>query len=520
MKVFHYPQGSPYGSRAWPELNWRSLLRHVYRQQRFWNDLADLQPPSEQHACLMQFLGLAEMAFSPRYGELVQRQKRIVELQATKDRFLETLHQVSRDLLDGQVSVALTSQSLASARMRLESRLKAIDTERGSRLSELVSAVEKPKTNKQGAPVQQGPSANELSGQLAAANTRLDTVNLEITKCQQRLAEVGDYGQKLREELARLDRTEVAGSLLGAMAVTHCPACDQAIARSKTNGTSCYLCHQPSPTAAITNEKRLEFERQQIRSELTEAGELAASLRKDEERLLKDLSRARDEIGRLQALLRPTRQAIANVLPPEIGMLDVESGQVQERLRQLDHVTGVFAMRETLSKQIQTIENEVLQLEQTVATEHEQLNFETAGDLITDGLNTYLNAIKQLNPHSWSKGEASFRISDKKISLKVGNASWQYCLGGTLSLYFFLAYHYSLFALSERADCHFPGLLILDFPPTLEDGSSVKDKENFVLQPFLAKLTEDSFRHTQIIAAGNAFEGLAAANRIELHEVW
>src|SRR5580704_11116705 len=44
ISPFHYPQGSPYGPRSWPELGWRSLMRHVYRRQRMWTDLADKQP--------------------------------------------------------------------------------------------------------------------------------------------------------------------------------------------------------------------------------------------------------------------------------------------------------------------------------------------------------------------------------------------------------------------------------------------------------------------------------------------
>lgn len=44
IPIVHYPQGDPYGQRAWPELGWRSLFRHIYRRQRFWNDLADQQP--------------------------------------------------------------------------------------------------------------------------------------------------------------------------------------------------------------------------------------------------------------------------------------------------------------------------------------------------------------------------------------------------------------------------------------------------------------------------------------------
>jgi hypothetical protein len=56
----HYPQGNPYSPRSWPEVGWRSIMRHIYRRQKYWNDLADQQPEVEQHACLLQFLGVAD----------------------------------------------------------------------------------------------------------------------------------------------------------------------------------------------------------------------------------------------------------------------------------------------------------------------------------------------------------------------------------------------------------------------------------------------------------------------------
>ena len=68
--------------------------------------------------------------------------------------------------------------------------------------------------------------------------------------------------------------------------------------------------------------------------------------------------------------------------------------------------------------------------------------------------------------------------------------------------------------------CHFPGFLVLDFPAELEDGSSIKDKENFVVEPFVDLLALDGYHNCQMIAAGGAFEGLKGANRIEFSKIW
>ena len=57
IPTVHYPKGSPFSGFTWPLLSWRELFRHVYREERFWGDLADKQLPKVQHACLLQFVG-------------------------------------------------------------------------------------------------------------------------------------------------------------------------------------------------------------------------------------------------------------------------------------------------------------------------------------------------------------------------------------------------------------------------------------------------------------------------------
>ncbi len=70
--------------------------------------------------------------------------------------------------------------------------------------------------------------------------------------------------------------------------------------------------------------------------------------------------------------------------------------------------------------------------------------------------------------------------------------------------------------------CHFPGFTALDFQAKLEDGSPgiTRDKENFVLRPFIKLLGSEGMDHTQMIVAGSAFEGLEGVNRIPLTTIW
>ena len=96
IPTLYYPQGNPLSSRKWPELSWRSLLRHVYRKQSSWGDLADKQVPVEQHACILLFLGIAEYLFSPEYKQLVDKQKEIYTKEVRKEEFVNTLNVTSQ----------------------------------------------------------------------------------------------------------------------------------------------------------------------------------------------------------------------------------------------------------------------------------------------------------------------------------------------------------------------------------------------------------------------------------------
>jgi hypothetical protein len=159
-------------------------------------------------------------------------------------------------------------------------------------------------------------------------------------------------------------------------------------------------------------------------------------------------------------------------------------------------------------------------LESAVSQESSGLDFSASGDVLADGMNTYLNELRRLHPTSWNTlAEVSAHLTDRSLSLKVGQGSWKTKLGATMRLYFLMAYHYALLSLTGADNRFYPGILILDFPAAMEDGSTIADKENFVLEPLIS-LASHSQQNVQIIAAGSAFQGLAGANRIELATRW
>ena len=80
------------------QLSFRMLLRHVYRQQRFWSGIADQQPDGEQHACLLQFLGLAERIYTDDYGQLIKLRMEAKKMVARREQYSQTLDELARDV--------------------------------------------------------------------------------------------------------------------------------------------------------------------------------------------------------------------------------------------------------------------------------------------------------------------------------------------------------------------------------------------------------------------------------------
>jgi len=135
-------------------------------------------------------------------------------------------------------------------------------------------------------------------------------------------------------------------------------------------------------------------------------------------------------------------------------------------------------------------------------------------------MNSYLNALNSDNPKRWTKGKVTFKIKDRSFDAFVAGDQWSSELGATSKVLFLLSYHYSLLSLFSKEKFFYPGLVILDFPPQLADGTSIADKENYLIEPFINLLKKPDFLNTQFIAAGRSFQGLENINRIKLNHVW
>ena len=275
IPILHYPQGNPYGQRSWPELGWRSLYRHMYRRQLLWGDISDKQYESEQHACIVQFSGLAEHLFSQEYGQRVAKEKKIIELQAQKEQFMSVLSQVSKDLLSAEeIGVGLTPQSLEAARRRIESNIEHLAQDRQALLVSLSAKV----TADTNTDNEEPSRLDLLSEELARLENRHEELQLALQRTRTRLAEMHSYHSTVEQELGRLERAQKAGSVLADLKVTHCPVCDRPVPPQQADEATCYLCHRPRDTGStVGNTGRLDLEIDQTKAVLVEAAEMVRS---------------------------------------------------------------------------------------------------------------------------------------------------------------------------------------------------------------------------------------------------
>jgi predicted nucleic acid-binding Zn-ribbon protein len=519
IPILNFPSGSPYRGK-WKSLSWRTLLRHIYRQQRFWGDFADKQPESEQLACLFQFLGIAENLFSDKYGQLVEKRKKIFQLEGAKEAFIDMLNQISKELIgEKEVQVGVTAQSIDVAIDRLQTQIKQQQSVRDETLKELLNEAVKIDGNRH--------TANQfdnLGERWANLQSQREKSLVRLNTIQNRIQELQEYKDSVDNELSKINRAKVAGKVFADLKITHCPACDQSVEMPDSITDTCFLCKRPIEHDQNELEegsvKRIDFEIEHLKIETQEVNELLSETENEYEEALNRHRMIEEDIRLAESQLYSIRRASASILPPEIAVLDQNIGQMQERVRQLERMKSALDLREALSREIDELQKEVTELENEVNELSQKINYEKASDKLSDGMTTYLNSLVAQNQQLWTQGRINWKLRERGFNVTIANSKWSTKLGGTLLLYFLLAYHYALLNLTSDSDCHYPGLIILDLPAKLEDGSTVKDQENFILEPFVRLIQITGMQNTQVIVTGDSFEQLENANRIELDRVW
>jgi hypothetical protein len=514
MPLLSFPKGNPMSGQTWPELSFRMLLRHIYRQQRFWGGLADQQPDGEQHACLLQFLGLAERIFTEKYGRLIEMKMAAEKLKVRREHYGQTLQDFARDVIsEPGLTVSVTSATIKTAQQRLVEETAGLRKRRNEVLA---------KGGELALPAPQRGYITGLGEKRARILVKVEEDRLKGKNTAERIESLRRYRTDLADELDRIARAEDAGSILANLRITHCPACDQTVTPTNENSSHCFLCHQQLPDDPVVEELgvvRLRFEQDRLAGELKEADELLSVVQREQTRIQKEISEAEEMLRSLENELAPSRQAVAAFAQDEVSAVDVALGQADERERQLKRLAGALEIGTDLTARIAELEKKIEPLQREVEEAARATDFEAAASILEDGMNEYLSAINVLRPHIWRHSPIKIDLSKAKFEIRVGSRRWHAALGGTDTLYFLMAYHYGLLASSPLAGGHYPGLAIIDVPGEFS-GEAIEDKENFIVQPFIELLSRKGYEGAQVIITGASFTGLLGVQFQHLRHVY
>lgn len=504
--LLRYPQGNPYNPRLWKTLGWRSLFRHIYRQQDYWGDLVDKQFPAEQHACVLYFLGIAQKLFTTQTSSIIDKDKQRLILTDEKERFVSILTDISQQLLDQEL-VEITWDSLNKAISEQQSREEELKEERNRHLQQLLASSGQDST-----------SIESLEDRWTAINSKIKSLIEEQARLESKIQDSKQFKDLLKAEQGRLNRAISAGDVLADYRVTTCPACDQSVAERHLDSKTCHVCMQPLAPEKVESLAFLEAELYHAESNLEEVDSLVEKLTSSQGSAKRSLLTAKEESERVDAERMLYRDRLNTFTSPQLSALDMELGRAQERIRQLQRIAHTLNRRDEISKQIDTLNNEIAILEAVVKAGTVGLDFEQAADDLSEGMNTYLNELTKREPDIWQQDEVRVRLSESAFEIFIGSVSAKQKLGGSNKLRLWMAYHYALLRLTLKGNRYYPGLVIIDFPPRLEDGSLIADKENFVIEPFI-DLVNSSEVPMQVIAAGSAFDK-DETNRLILTHIW
>lgn len=514
IPVLHFPKGNPMSGQTWPELSFRSLLRHIHRQQRFWGDLADRQYEGEQHACILQFLGLAEILFSDDYAELVKLKMDSQRLKARRDQYGYTLEELTREVIsEPGLTVSVNAQSILSAQERVKSEIAALQEKRVALLSNAQDQV----VHKS-----QQSRVSALGKHHADLLGNIESLQVKLNQATERLEGLRSDKVYIGNELERVRRASDAGEVLSDLRITHCPACDQPVAQSNKATGDCFLCHQCIPTAGENDQLgsvRIQFEQDRLAAELKEVNELGSILEREVRVLTKNLATARDDLNKVHNQLKPVREAVSALVQDDVSAIDRALGEASEREAQISRVTRALAVEDKMQDEIVQMENDIEPIEVRLGEAKRAIDFDARAALLEDGINSYLNAINEIRPGVWRHDLVSIDLSASGFNIRVGRRKWSAVLGGTDSLYFLMAYHYGLLSLSSKDSSHYPGLSIIDVPGEFS-GEEVGDKENFIVQPFIDLLAREEYSGAQLIISGASFTGLENVHRKRLGHVY
>lgn len=507
IELLHIPKGNPYVN-TWPQLSFRMMLRHIYRQERFWSDISDKQPKYEQDAVIAQFLGYANKIYSNEENDIVEKNKKLIKLEAQKAQFNETLDSITREMtskLEGYSTQLITKDII-------EEIITKLDKEIDDNLEYREKFVEQLRQNEQDDKIDFD-KEQIVTQQRIMLFEHKENIFKQRNELLNRVSEFTQLRFTMESEISKLSRSQES-SIISSFPISHCPSCNQSI-KSKQNSDECFVCHQPIEE---NNElfDTVNFEKRNLIAEKEELHELIEISKAELQEYDNQIQRIDEKLASLSSEIRPLRNKSSIFTNPELSQIDSNRGRLEERVVNFKRLSNNLDIRDNLILKIDKLMEEISEIDKELEIKKEVVNYERIATVLEDAMMDYLQKISRDHSDRWNGKRISISLSENSVYFYVGKKKWT-SLSATYKAYFLLAYHYGLLSLSNKSDFNYPGLLILDFPFSFEDTDITEF--GHLIEPF-QELCENEEIAPQVIVTGRRFSSLEKANHIKLTKVW
>jgi hypothetical protein len=441
-------------------LTFRSLLRHIYRNEDSWTQFADKEQEFLRRAVISYLLGFAPTRYSNHDFELAAAQRRLATAQAAEREVHDSTDRSVTAVCENlQLPTPRTEQQVNSIRTDLRTELDVVVKKRSQLTREVEQLVAGRQEGDAGA-VSHGYDAT-LSRQYEQATQLLTSSAETVAGLEQVLAAHRQSHNTVRAEIARMERLLASVGVFDSLPVRLCPACEQKIDihRDHPEGT-CYVCTQP-----VTEDQRRRRGELEKRSLIAEADDLQEVIA----RTIRDLDHARADHQHAQSthqdIARQLNVERAARLAPFVARLEEMAAQtaaLQQKLMALPAIGQMLARKTTATQTSQAAQDRLNRLKQ------QRDEISTIGRnpidrcaLFADRMNEFLNRHRD---DVWVAGNVAISVDD--LTFYVGTRPWNQVLGAEARVLFFLAYSRALLFLAQDLgdDGPYPGLLMLDNP--------------------------------------------------------
>ena len=352
-----------------------------------------------------------------------------------------------------------------------------------------------------------------LRSKIASLERRADQLRSSLELEKQSLRNLRELTNQLEAQSERLTRSIVSDKHLSDIEFVVCPRCGTKVESSKSDESTCYLCHQ-EPSIEHSRDVLIS-EQGSVEQELKEAQALSREREMRSEQLRKELENTKTELSRVRDELDFQTESFVSQQATTIAANAARRAQLATRITHLRDYLDVLHRIDKSDDLIATLTGQKEELAQELATSME--NSEASRKKLRHLKRRFNEILEQLKPPRF--GEETWSDIDEQTYLPVyfGRTFSEVSspgLGTLINIAHALAHHLTAIELNLKL----PQILIID---GLSEhlGKEGLDPERLLAAYDLLIDTSDKFPELQILLVDNEIpENARPYVRLELSE--